>query len=144
MTTPTDTARPALAAHPASQADLGLLVLRLVTGLVFVMHGYQKFFMNTVAGTAQFFGSIGVPLPGLAAPLVAGVELIGGLLLILGLFPRVVGALLAVNMLVAILLVHVKGGFFNPNGVEFPLLLLAASAALALTGAGRYSLGNKG
>ncbi|AFD24382.1 DoxX family protein [Deinococcus gobiensis I-0] len=106
-----------------------------------MMHGYQKFFLNTVAGTAQFFAGIGVPLPGVAAPLIAGIELIGGLLLILGLFPRVVGALLAVNMLVAILLVHVSGGFFNPNGVEFPLLLLAASATLALTGAGRYRLG---
>ena len=142
MTTPARTAQPLGAAAP-SQVDLGLLLLRLAAGLIFVMHGYQKFFMNTVAGTAQFFGSIGVPLPGVTAPLVAGIELIGGLLLILGLFPRVVGALLAVNMLVAILLVHVKGGFFNPNGVEFPLLLLAASAALALTGAGRYALGKR-
>ena len=140
MTTPARTAQPLGAAAP-SQVDLGLLLLRLAAGLIFVMHGYQKFFMNTVAGTAQFFGSIGVPLPGVTAPLVAGIELIGGLLLILGLFPRVVGALLAVNMLVAILLVHVSGGFFNPNGVEFPLLLLAASATLALTGAGRYRLG---
>ncbi|WP_043800691.1 DoxX family protein [Deinococcus gobiensis] len=138
MTTPTRTA-PATSAP--SQADLGLLLLRLATGVIFVMHGYQKFFLNTVAGTAQFFAGIGVPLPGVAAPLIAGIELIGGLLLILGLFPRVVGALLAVNMLVAILLVHVSGGFFNPNGVEFPLLLLAASATLALTGAGRYRLG---
>lgn len=142
MTTPARTA-PSTAAAAPSQADLGLLLLRLATGLVFVMHGYQKFFMNTVAGTAQFFAGIGVPLPGVAAPLIAGVELIGGLLLILGLFPRIVGTLLAVNMLVAILLVHVKGGFFNPNGVEFPLLLLAASAALALTGAGRYALGKR-
>ncbi|WP_288480708.1 DoxX family protein [uncultured Deinococcus sp.] len=138
MTTPIRTA-PATSAP--SQADLGLLLLRLATGVIFVMHGYQKFFLNTVAGTAQFFAGIGVPLPGVAAPLIAGIELIGGLLLILGLFPRVVGALLAVNMLVAILLVHVSGGFFNPNGVEFPLLLLAASATLALTGAGRYRLG---
>lgn len=138
MTTPTRTA-PATSAP--SQADLGLLLLRLATGVIFVMHGYQKFFLNTVAGTAQFFAGIGVPLPGVAAPLIAGIELIGGLLLILGLFPRVVGALLAVNMLVAILLVHISGGFFNPNGVEFPLLLLAASATLALTGAGRYRLG---
>ena len=142
MTTPARTA-PSTAAAAPSQADLGLLLLRLATGLVFVMHGYQKFFVNTVAGTAQFFAGIGVPLPGVAAPLIAGVELIGGLLLILGLFPRIVGTLLAVNMLVAILLVHVKGGFFNPNGVEFPLLLLAASAALALTGAGRYALGKR-
>ncbi|KQR04486.1 DoxX family protein [Deinococcus sp. Leaf326] len=142
MTTP---ARTAQTTHTgaAFQADLGLLFLRLATGVIFVMHGYQKFFMNTVAGTTQFFASIGVPLPGVAAPLIAGIELIGGLLLILGLFPRVVGALLAVNMLVAILLVHVAGGFFNPNGIEFPLLLLAASAALALTGAGRYRVGNK-
>jgi putative oxidoreductase len=142
MTTPAHTAQ-TTHTGAASQADLGLLFLRLATGVIFVMHGYQKFFLNTVAGTAQFFAGIGVPLPGVAAPLIAGIELIGGLLLILGLFPRVVGALLAVNMLVAILLVHVAGGFFNPNGIEFPLLLLAASAALALTGAGRYRVGNK-
>lgn len=129
--------------HPltGTQLDAGLLVLRLATGLVFVMHGYQKFFQFTIPGTTQAFTQMGAPVPSLSAPLVAGVELIGGLLLILGLLTRWAGAALAINMLVAIMLVHIGAGFFNPNGYEFPLTLLAASAALALTGPGRFGLG---
>ena len=125
-------------AVPADRTDLALLLIRLATGLVFLMHGIQKFFTYTLPGTTQAFTQMGVPIPGISAPLVAGVELIGGLLLIAGVLTRWAGAALAVTILVALLLVHLKAGFFNPNGVEFPLVLLAASAALAVAGPGRY------
>lgn len=127
------TTRPATALNP----DLALLLLRLATGVVFVMHGAQKFFTYTLPGTTQAFTQMGVPVPGISAPLVATVELLCGLLLILGVYSRAAGVLLAVNMLVAILLVHLKAGFFNPNGLEFPLVLLAASLAVAFAGPGR-------
>ncbi|BBN95244.1 DoxX family protein [Deinococcus grandis] len=122
---------------PAPNPDLALLLLRLATGLVFVMHGAQKFFTYTLPGTTQAFTQMGVPVPGISAPVVATVELLGGLLLILGVYSRAAGVLLAVNMLVAIALVHLKAGFFNPDGLEFPLVLLAASLAVAFAGPGR-------
>jgi putative oxidoreductase len=67
-------------------------------------------------------------------------ELFGGILLIVGLLTRFVAAGLAIDMLVAILTVRAKGGFFVPNGMEFELLLLAGSLALVFAGPGRISI----
>lgn len=134
--------RPAGApASPLSRnVDLALLVLRLVVGIVFVMHGGQKFFVYGLSGATQAFGGMGIPMPAVTAPLVAIVELGGGLALIFGLLTRLAGLGLAIDMLGAILMVHLKNGFFNPTGFEFPLTLLAVSAALAIAGAGAYSV----
>lgn len=122
------------------RVDLALFILRVVTGLIFFMHGYQKVFQYGLAGVSQGFAGMGVPLPSLMGPFIAFLELLGGIALIVGVLTPVFAALLAADMVGAILLVHLKAGFFLPNGYEFALALLGASAALALAGAGRYSV----
>lgn len=123
-----------------SSLDAGLALLRIVTGSVFLAHGAQKLFAFGLAGVSGSFSQMGVPLPALTAPLVSGLEFFGGIALIIGLLTRLVGLGLAIDMLGAIFIVHLAGGFFVPKGVEFVLMLFAAGATLALTGAGVFSL----
>jgi putative oxidoreductase len=121
----------------------GLLILRLAVGAVFVMHGGQKIFVMGLHGVAGFLGSLGFPVPTVAAIVLMSVEFLGGVALILGVFTRYAAALLAVNMLVAISTVHLKNGFFLPHGFEFALTLLAANLALLLSGPGALALGGR-
>ena len=125
----------AVAARPSG----GLVVLRLVAGGVFVDSGSRKLFQVGVVGVASLFGSMHLPLPLVSAVLVTLVELLGGIALLLGLFTRWTATLLALDMLVAVLVVYFQPTFFK-GGIEFPLTLLAACTALALSGAGAASL----
>jgi putative oxidoreductase len=120
--------------------SLGIAVLRIVVGIVFLAHGYQKVFKFGFHGVAGMLGHMGIPLPAVAAVVLMIVEFVGGILLVTGLATRLPAALLAIDMLVAISAVHAKNGFFNPGGVEFPLTLLAACICLALSGGGAASL----
>jgi putative oxidoreductase len=117
----------------------GIALLRVVVGVIFVMHGWQKLSWG-FQHVAEFLGTLHIPLPTLAAVVLTLVELLGGIALILGLLTRYVAALLAVDMLVAIITYHAKNGFFMPNGVEFPLLLLTANINLILAGPGALSV----
>lgn len=126
---------------PSAAPSFGLLVLRLVVGGIFAAHGAQKVFEYTIPGTIGSFSGMGIPLPEIAAPLVAFLELIGGILLALGLFTRPVGVLLAVDMVVALIAVHLPAGLWvGEGGYEFVAVLGAAALALGFTGAGRFSL----
>jgi len=124
----------------AVQADAGLAVLRVLVGVIFMAHGAQKAFVWGLAGVQAGFGQMGIPLPEVTAVLITGLELLGGAALVLGLLTRLAAVGLAIDMLGAMLLVHLSAGFFAPDGVEFTLALFGAAVALALMGAGGFSV----
>ena len=117
----------------------GLAVLRIVVGVVFAMHGWQKIHLFHLAGVSGMLSHLGFPLPTIFAVILITVEFLGGILLITGLATRGPAVLLAVDMLVAITAVHMKNGFFSPGGYEFPLTLLGALICLAISGGGCFS-----
>jgi putative oxidoreductase len=125
--------------------DAGLLLARLTFGLLMAAHGSQKLFGwfggYGLSGTGGFFESLGFR-PGRFFAGAAGLsEFAGGLLLALGFLQPVGAALVVAVMIVAIITVHLGHGLFaTTNGLEVPALYAAAAAALALTGAGVYSL----
>jgi len=118
-----------------------LTILRVVVGFIFAAHGWQKYNEFTIAGTQASFAQMGVPAPEIAAPFVATLELVGGIALILGVLTRVFAALLTLEMLGALVLVHApRGVFVSEGGYELVLVLAAASLAIALAGPGRISV----
>jgi putative oxidoreductase len=125
--------------------DEGLIILRLVFGLLMAAHGAQKLFGwfggHGLAGTAGFLETLGFR-PGRMFALTASLaEFVGGWLIALGLFGPVGPALMLSVMIVAAVTVHLKNGLFAMSGgIELALLYGAAAAGLALTGPGRYSL----
>src|SRR5262245_36790354 len=104
--------------------DVALLILRIVIGAVFIMHGGQKIFVLGHGAVSEMFGNMGVPMPKLTSLINMWLELIAGLLLVAGLFTWIAAVALAVDMLGAILIVHRGESFFLPNGFEFEFTLL--------------------
>jgi putative oxidoreductase len=125
--------------------ELGLLVLRMVVGVLFVGHGAQKLFGafggHGIEGTSGFFESIGLR-PGRFHARAAGFnEFVGGLLLTLGLFTPIAAALLIATMTAAVITVHwAKGIWSTDGGYEYNLVLAASAFALAASGPGAWSL----
>ncbi|RPF27653.1 DoxX family protein [Georgenia muralis] len=124
--------------------EIGLLLVRVVVGALLVGHGAQKLFGSFggygVAGTGGWFESIGFR-PGRAMAVVAGLsELVGGLLLVLGLLTPLASAAIVGTMVVAAS-THAASGLWNTGGgYELPLVLAVVGATVALTGPGAYSL----
>jgi putative oxidoreductase len=120
--------------------DWGATLLRVSLGLMWVTHALLKIVVYTLPGTAQFFGSVG--LPGFMVYPVVAMELVGGGALLLGFYGRQVSLLLAPILLVAAW-VHLPNGwvFTNPKGGwEYPVFLLAATMAHWLLGDGKLAL----
>jgi putative oxidoreductase len=121
-------------------ARYGIALLRVIVGIVFVMHGGMKLFSFGIDGTAGFFASAGIPFAYANAVMVTALELVGGAMLVAGLFTRYLTPLLAATMVVAIAAVHGSKGFFLPDGYEYALVMLVASVSLFLTGPGALAL----
>lgn len=125
--------------------DLGLLLIRVVIGLLFIGHGAQKLFGwfggYGPKGTGGWLESVGIK-PGVPMAVAAGLmELVGGLLFGAGLFVEIGAVLIALAMLGAIVKVHGKNGIWSTaNGYEYPLVLLVVVIGVALIGAGDYAL----
>lgn len=123
-------------------SDLAALVLRLVVGPAIAYHGYLKV-KGGISGVAGFVKSLGVPLPTATAYAVTFIELVGGLLILVGLLTRLWGLLLAVQMALTTVLVKLEAGLIaapgQGAGAELDLLFLAGGLSLALTGPGAFS-----
>ncbi len=125
--------------------NIGLLIIRLVIGVLFIGHGAQKLFGwfggYGLKGTGGWFESIGMK-PGVTMALFAGLaELIGGLLFALGFLTPLAGIIIAGTMVMAIVKVHGQNGLWaTANGYEYNLTLLAVAIGIALIGAGQYSV----
>lgn len=122
-------------------APLGAFALRLATGGLFLAHAGLKLFVFTPAGTAEFFGSLG--LPGPLAYVIILAEIAGGLALITGVHARIAALALIPILIGAIATVHGPAGFFFTNengGWEFPAFWIVALGAIAALGEGAYAL----
>ncbi len=121
--------------------DLAILLARVVVGVIFMAHGWQKLSTMGIDATAGFFGQVGVPMPVVSAWFSALVELIGGAALILGAVTPVAALLLVVDMAGAYWFNHLgKGIFVDQGGFELVGALGAAALLLAAVGAGRFSV----
>jgi len=118
--------------------EVGALIIRVILGLIFAVHGLVKF-QDGIVNTVGWFESIN--LPGFLAYGVASLELVGGILLIIGLATRIVAGLFVILMAVAIITVKFAVGFIN--GFEFDLALMAMAAFLAIAGSQLYSVDNR-
>ncbi|RXZ79015.1 DoxX family protein [Paenibacillaceae bacterium] len=124
---------------------IGLLIIRVIVGVLFIGHGAQKLFGwfggYGPKGTGGWLESIGLK-PGVVMAVLAGLaELLGGLLFAIGLLTPLAGALIALMMVGAIVKVHGANGIWaTANGYEYNLVLIAVAVGVALTGAGAYSV----
>ncbi|WML44321.1 DoxX family protein [Neobacillus sp. PS3-40] len=123
----------------------GLLIIRLVIGVLFMAHGAQKLFGwfggYGIKGTGGWLESIGIK-PGVTMAIFAGLaELLGGILFTLGLLTPLAGIMIAGTMVMAIVKVHGPNGLWaTSNGYEYNLTLIAVVIGIALIGPGQYAL----
>ncbi len=123
----------------ASLQEIGFLIVRVVTGAILAVHGYQKVFDMGVGNVAGFFDKIGIPIAQVSAPFISFLELLGGLLLIVGLVTRYLGVLYTIEFIVATWAVAGPMGK-GINGAHLEVMLLLAGVLLATHGGGKLSL----
>ena len=124
----------------SSTAPYGVFVLRAALGVMWISHALMKYVVFTVAGFGGFLAKVGFPAE-LAGPVILA-ELVGGILILSGVYARHV-ALLLIPVMAAASSVHLANGWVFSNaggGWEYPMLWLVAQAALVLAGSGAFAL----
>lgn len=122
------------------------VLVRLALGIPMLIAGVGKVFAigpkpMGISGFAGFLASLGVPLPTIAAWGIGLVELVGGILLLVGLFVRIASAVIAIDMLVATVLYHLPNGYpASSDGIELTFTLSLIALALVLSGPGALSI----
>ena len=128
--------------------ELGLALLRVVLGVIFITHGAPSLF-GGMDGQVGFFDSLGIPFPVIIAWAVSLLEFFGGIALLIGLLVTPVSLLLTIHMFAGIVLVHAPRGWYvlGPEangGVEFSVLLAASLMMLVFGGPGLASMDGRG
>jgi putative oxidoreductase len=126
----------------ARTAPYGALLLRVVSGALFIAHALTKALVFTMPGAMKYFESVG--FPGWLAYVAVAIELVGGAGLILGIYVRPIAAVLGLELLVIAFSVHWHNGWLfvaKGGGWEYPIFWAAAMFALALMGSGAWSIG---
>jgi putative oxidoreductase len=140
----------ALISSTGSRPEWGTLAVRLAVGAVMITAGWIKLFVVGIEGPesiSAYFAALGIPLPVVMAYFISLLELVGGVLLVIGLFARPIALLLICDMVVAIILVSSQIGWMNmegKSGIESNVLLIAGLLVIFFSGAGRLSLDGKG
>jgi putative oxidoreductase len=125
--------------------DVALLVARVLLGVIMFAHGYQKLVVNGIGRTTAGFESMSIPMAIVSASFVTVVELVGGVLLVLGLMTRTVAACMGIVTAGAAGFVHVRHGVFVADGGwELVGAIAGALLALAVAGPGRCSVARLG
>lgn len=126
--------------NTAKYSEWAPLLLRIGVGLIFIVAGWGK--LNGIEGTAQFFDSVGIPMAGVMAWVVALVEFIGGIMVLTGYRIQLPTLLLAIVMLVAIITTKLSADDVF-RAMRLDLILLLTSLSLFITGPGKISLDEK-
>ena len=132
---------PGLAGFYEKMLPIAATLVRIVVGIMFLMHVSTKFKLGADAVAANVFAKNGLEPAMIWAYVVMFIELVGGVCLIIGLFTRFVAAVLAIEMLIALVFVHLPKGYAaGGGGYEYVLLIGAVCFAIAIRGGGPYSI----
>jgi putative oxidoreductase len=135
---------PGLAGFYATWGPIAYTLMRVVVGIMFLMHVRGKFHVGADAVAANIMGKNGLQPAILFAYAAMFLESVGGVCIIVGLFTRVVAAALAIEMLIALIFVHLPKGYpAGGGGYEYVLLIGAVCFAIAIRGGGPYSVDAK-
>ena len=132
---------PGLSGFYETMMPIAETLVRVIVGIMFLMHVSVKFKIGAAAVAANIFAKNGIEPALMWAYVIMALELIGGICLIIGLFTRFFAAAFAIEMLVALLFVHLAKGYAaGGGGYEYVLLIGAVCFVFAIRGGGPYSV----